>query len=491
MPANYSRACFETHCRAIAAHLHPSFFTKILVNTQSIACAFYEKLQANLHHAITTSSFKTHSSVALRSKNIVTCLMLCYTWQGISWKPNFGQGGNILKKFLCVCMAIVCVLTMLGSASARTLETNPQPMRGLWVTTVVNLDWPSRPGLSNAQMMAEADIILNRAAQIGINTIFLQVRPAGDAIYNSAIFPWSKYLTGTQGQAPADGWSPLRHWINGAHSRGMELHAWINPYRVTHSASNITDVSRLSPDNPARLNPRLARVHGRALYLDPGLPEARRLIIDGVVELITNYNVDGIHFDDYFYPGRNFNDAATFAAHGSGWNCIHNWRREQVNILVRDTQQAIRATRPQVRFGISPFAIWQNRSPDQPLGSNTRGFESFHQIYSDSRRWVQEGWVDYIVPQIYWRIDFEIADFVTVLHWWRNVVDGTDVNLYIGMAAWRDARNEPGWNTEIWRQLRYSNQYHDVDGHIYFRAAYVMGRVGDHIWYFHNRVDGR
>jgi len=376
---------------------------------------------------------------------------------------------------------------MLGSttASAAVTESESQQMRGLWVTTVVNLDWPSRPGLSNAQMMAEADVILDRAAQIGINAIFLQVRPEGDAIYNSSIFPWSRYLTGTQGQAPANGWSPLRYWIDGAHSRGMELHAWINPYRVTHAASNITDVNRLSPDNPARINPRLARVHGRALYLDPGLPEARRLIIDGVVELIRNYNVDGIHFDDYFYPGRDFNDAATFAAHGEGWNSIHNWRRHQVNILVHGTQHAIRETRPEVRFGISPFAIWQNRSPNQPLGSNTRGFESFHQIYSDSRRWVQEGWVDYIVPQIYWRIGFEIADFTTVLHWWRDLVEDTDVELYIGMAAWRDARGEPGWNTEIWRQLQYSNRYADVDGHLFFRAEYVMGRVGDHIQYFY------
>ncbi|MCL2856864.1 MAG: family 10 glycosylhydrolase [Oscillospiraceae bacterium] len=392
-----------------------------------------------------------------------------------------------MKKILCVMMAMICALTLLGSAQARTPE--PRPMRGLWVTTVANLDWPSRPGLTNAQMMAEADVILNRARQIGINTIFLQVRPEGDAIYNSAIFPWSRYLTGTQGQSPANGWSPLQHWIDGAHSRGMELRAWINPYRVTHATSNITDVSRLSPDNPARLNPRLARAHGRSMYLDPGLPEVRRLIIDGVVELLNNYNVDGIHFDDYFYPGRDFNDAATFAAHGAGWNNIHDWRRANVNALVRDTQQAIRATRPEVRFGISPFAIWQNRSPAQPLGSNTRGFESFHQIYSDSRRWVQEGWVDYIVPQIYWRIGFEVADFTTVLHWWRDVVDGTDVDLYIGMAAWRDARNEPGWHTEIWRQLRYSSQYNDVDGHVYFRAAYVMGRVGDHIWYFHRHMD--
>ena len=393
-----------------------------------------------------------------------------------------------MKRFLCVSVAMICILMMSGSVSVKAYGSEPTSMRGLWVTTVINLDWPSRPGLSNEQMIAEADIILNRAAEVGINAIFLQVRPAGDAIYNSSIFPWSKYITGTQGQAPAGGWSPLRHWIDGAHSRGIELHAWINPYRVTHSTSDITDVSRLSANNPARINPALARAYGRALFLDPGLPQARRLIIDGIVELITNYNVDGIHFDDYFYPGRDFNDAATFAAYGGGWNCIHDWRREQVNILVRDTQQAIRATRPEVRFGISPFAIWQNRGTN-PLGSNTRGFESYHRIYSDSRRWVLEGWVDYIVPQIYWRIGFEIADFPTVLHWWRDVVEGTNVNLYIGMAIWREARNEQNWSGETLRQLRYSTRHTNVDGHLFFRAMYIMGRVGDQIRYFYDGVD--
>jgi uncharacterized lipoprotein YddW (UPF0748 family) len=363
-------------------------------------------------------------------------------------------------------------------------------MRGLWVTTVINLDWPSKSKLNNEQMIAEADIILNRAAEIGINAIFLQVRPAGDAIYNSSIFPWSAYITGTQGQAPTGGWDPLRHWINGAHNRGMELHAWINPYRVTHDTSNITDVSRLTANNPARMNPTWARPHGKALYLDPGLPQVRRLIVDGVVELISNYNVDGIHFDDYFYPGRDFNDSATFAAHGKGWSGIHDWRREQVNILVRDTRQAIRATRPEVRFGISPFAIWQNKGTS-PLGSNTRGSESYHRSYADSRRWILEGWVDYIVPQIYWRMGFEIADFVTVLHWWRHVVEGTDVDLYIGMAVWRDARNETGWPGEILRQMRYSSRYHDIDGHLFFRAKYVAGHVGDQIRDFYRGADAR
>ena len=394
-----------------------------------------------------------------------------------------------MRTFLCVSMVLICALVTLGFNAGAVASELPS-MRGLWVASVINLDWPSKPGLSNEQMIAEADAILNRAAEIGINAIFLQVRPAGDAMYSSSIFPWSKYITGTQGQAPAGGWSPLRHWINGAHSRGIELHAWINPYRVTHADSNITDVARLSANNPARMNPAWARAHGNALFLDPGLPEVRRLIVNGVVELITNYNVDGIHFDDYFYPGRDFNDAATFAAFGAGWNSIHDWRREQVNTLLRDTRQAIRATRPEVQFGISPFAIWQNRGTD-PLGSNTRGRESYHQIYSDSRRWVKEGWVDYIVPQIYWHMGFDIADFVTVLHWWRDVTEGTGVDLYIGMAAWRDARNENNWSGEILRQLEYSSRYPGVDGHVFFRARYVMGRVGDQIRSFYGAADAR
>ena len=385
--------------------------------------------------------------------------------------------------------AAACFLLFFAMGQVRI--EGAEEMRAVWVTTVLNLDWPSRPGLSPAEMMAEADVILDRAAEIGLNAIMLQVRPTGDAIYRSSIFPWSEYITGTQGLAPADGFDPLQYWIDGAHSRGMELHAWINPYRVTHGTANITDVNRLYANNPARLNPTWVRPHGRALYYDPGLPQVRSLIIDGIIELITNYNVDGIHFDDYFYPGRDFNDANTFAAFGGGWDNIHDWRREQVNLLVQGVQEAIREHRPEVRFGISPFAIWQNSSTT-PLGSNTNGMESYHQLYSDSRRWVLEGWIDYIVPQIYWHMGHDRADFATVLHWWLDVVYGTDVNLYVGMAVYREERNWNNWYTgEILRQLRYSSYFNGVAGHMFFRVMYLMGHVGDQVQYFYRSLSAQ
>ena len=193
-----------------------------------------------------------------------------------------------------------------NSESAEVVQD--REFRGVWVSTVINLDFPSRPGLSNAEMKREIEYIVEHSRSLGLNAIILQVRPAGDAIYKSALFPWSKYLTGEQGLPPADGFDPLAYWIQQAHSHGMELHAWINPFRVTHPTSRILDVNLLHPANPARQRPHLVVTHGNALYFDPGFPESRQLIIDGVIELLRNYKLDGIHFDDYFYPARNFDD---------------------------------------------------------------------------------------------------------------------------------------------------------------------------------------
>lgn len=387
-------------------------------------------------------------------------------------------------KKLFVAMACFLAVFVVSSAVMSADVWGREDFRAVWVTTVINLDWPSRPGLSAAEMMAEADVFLDRAAEIGLNAVLLQVRPTSDAIYHSSVFPWSDYITGTQGQAPPDGFDPLRYWIDGAHARGMELHAWINPYRVTHGTANNLDVNTLAPNNPARLNPHLVRPHGRGLYFDPGHPQVRQIIIDGIICLITNYNVDGIHFDDYFYPSRDFDDADTFAAFGYGFNDIHEWRRHSVNLLVQGVQEAIRAHRPEVRFGISPFAIWQNNPPN-PLGSNTSGQESYHALYSDSKRWVQEGWLDYITPQIYWHMGNAAACFVEVLHWWMGVVEGTGVNLYVGMAPYREVQERSGWAGETLRQLVYSSYFPAVDGHIFFRMEHLMGRVGDDVRYFY------
>ena len=358
--------------------------------------------------------------------------------------------------------------------------------RAVWVTTVINLDWPSRQGLSNAELMREIDYIVEHSRSIGLNAIILQVRPEGDAIYPSNIFPWSRFLSGEQGIAPADGFDPLAYWIERAHANGLELHAWINPYRVTHTTTRITDVNLLHSTNPARQRPHLVRPNEteRALYLDPGFPESRDLIVAGVAELLRNYPMlDGIHLDDYFYP-RNFDDSRSWEQFGGNMD-RNEWRRENVNSLIRDLQATVHEISPHARFGISPTGIWANRSAANPQGSNTRGNEHLVVYHADSVRWIQEGWIDYIVPQIYWHIGFDIACYEILLRWWEDVVRGTDVNLYIGHAAWREHEGQNHFNGEMMRQLQMNSTSDVVQGSVFFRWSNLQGNLGYQIrdWY--------
>ncbi|MCL2528399.1 MAG: family 10 glycosylhydrolase, partial [Defluviitaleaceae bacterium] len=310
-------------------------------------------------------------------------------------------------------------------------------------------------------------------------------RPASDALYRSEIFPWSIQITGTQGQAPPEGFDPLAYWVERAHALGIEVHAWLNPYRITHRSQNITNVNQLAQGHPARENPSWVIAYNNALFFNPGLPEVRQLIADGVAEIMHNYNIDGIHLDDYFYPSRNFPDQATFTTHGGGMD-LHDWRRENVNEMLRMVQSTVREINPDVRFGVSPTAIWQNITTD-PRGSNTRGMESYHQLYADTRRWVIDGLVDYIAPQIYWYAGYERADYETVLRWWEDLTAGTDVDLYIGLAIYREVLGRANWDGEINRQLQRNAESDEVRGSIFFRAAHMVGPVGDGVGRFFER----
>ena len=373
--------------------------------------------------------------------------------------------------------------------------------RGIWVTSVINLDFPTSQGITAQAMKAEIDTIINRTEELGLNVIIFQVRPTGDAFYESDIFPWSHWLSGEQG-VPIEGFDPLAYFIEQSHARNIELHAWINPYRIIHTIQNSSDPNSLYANHPVRLRPELAVAwtdpsNGRQwLFLDPGLPQARQLIIDGIESLIRRYNVDGIHFDDYFYPSREFNDDATFARYGGDMD-LHDWRRENVNTLVRDIQTRIRELNEEldrnVAWGISPTAIWKNQSSD-PLGiPTTRGQESYHALYADTRLWVTEGWLDYIMPQIYWYIGFEIADFEAVFRWWEDLCRDSDVVLYIGHAAWREAddHQSPRWRGEMIRQLEMVASSDVAEGSVFFRHLHLMGPVGNAIRDFYFLKDSK
>ena len=389
---------------------------------------------------------------------------------------------HIRKISLTLILLLTVPFAVQGNPSLPYIHQSTQ-MRGLWVTSAYNLDWPSRQGLTPAQLKAEIDDILNRAAAQGINAVFVQVRPVGDALHRSEIFPWSHLLTGTQGVAPADNFDPLEYWITQAHALGIQVHAWLNPYRVTFPNQNITNVQQLYRTHPARLNPSTVVAYGSSLFFDPGNPAARQIVIDGVEELLRNYNLDGIHMDDYFYPSRNFPDSASFARYGGGMD-LHDWRRENVNTLIQELQRVTHNIRPGASFGVSPFAIWRNAQND-PRGSQTGGLESYFSQYADTRRWVLEGWVDYIAPQIYWVEGTRAACYEIVLSWWEDLVAGTDVRLYIGLAPYREVRNWEGWEGQIIRQLERNARSPVVSGSIFFREQFMRSSVGDEIGRFY------
>lgn len=307
-------------------------------------------------------------------------------------------------------------------------------IKGVWAATVFSLDYPSKQTTSSDELKRAADDLLNNVQELGYNILFFQVRPSGDAFYKSEIFPWSKYLTGIQGKAPEDGFDPLEYITEEAHKRGISVHAWLNPYRITASPA---DKDSLSENSVAKKYPNAVVEHTDGkLYLNPGEPDSNRLVIDGAVEIIRNYNVDGIHIDDYFYPGSSFPDDVAFENYGKEYDSIGEWRRNNITELIRGLRDAIKAENPEIVFSVSPCGIWANKK-SHPDGSDTSGTQAYYEYFADTRLWVKEQLVDWIMPQIYWENGHSAADFTTVANWWGNVVSGTDVKLCIGQSVYK------------------------------------------------------
>lgn len=381
----------------------------------------------------------------------------------------------MLKKRI---ISMLLLISMMIPFSFAT-EMPKEGMRGVWIATVYNIDYPSKSTLTTEQLKAEADEILNNVAEMGLNTVFFQVRPSADALYQSDIFPWSRYLTATAGTAPTDGFDPLAYWIEGAHKRGLQLHAWINPYRITKEGK--TEFDALPETSPAKQHPEWVVEHDGNFYFNPGLPSVRSLVLDGACEILENYDVDGIHLDDYFYPGTSFNDTATYERYGSKFDKIEDWRRDNVNALIASLDKKLHEIDPKTSFGVSPSGIWDNKSSN-PLGSQTNGFSAYSEIYCDSLEWIKQGTVDYICPQIYWSIGYSVADFSVLLDWWQNAVSKSDVALYIGMGAYRMAEASPGttWHgtAELNRQLALIDESIDVQGEVYYNYSSLMQVTG-------------
>lgn len=341
-------------------------------------------------------------------------------------------------------------------------------MRGVWLSSVSNLDFPSRTGLSEAQARAELEAVVARVERAGLNTIFFQVRPESDALYASSIEPWSRFLTGTQGRDP--GYDPLAILLSLAHARGIEVHAWLNPYRGMSSTSATTDASHVTRTLAEHAIP-----YGSAIVMDPGAPEVRAHVIAVITDLTSRYDVDGIHFDDYFYPypdrsGTPFPDDATYDAYvaGGGTLGLGDWRRENVNALVREVHDALAASHPAMRFGISPFGIYR---PGMPEG--IRGLDAYATIYCDAPRWMAEDWVDYVAPQLYWPTEPAAQAFEPLLTWWGGRADEHE-HVFAGHALYRLGSTDAWTLAEMETQIaivRRLARGGRVMGSLFFRYA--------------------
>ncbi|MBG0830342.1 family 10 glycosylhydrolase [Planomonospora sp. ID67723] len=367
-----------------------------------------------------------------------------------------------------------------GLASAAHAASAPplRQMRGMWIASVVNINWPSRAGLPAGEQRAEYLAWLDLAQARRLNSVFVQIRPTADAFWPSPYEPWSQYLTGTQGQDP--GYDPLAFLVQETHRRGLAFHAWFNPYRVSMQA----DPAGLHPDHPGRRHPDWIVSYGGKLYYNPGMPEVRAFVQDAMMDAVTRYDIDGLHFDDYFYPVNTtaFDDSAAFAEHGRGFPDLAAWRRNNVDLLVQEMQQRVRRARPEAAWGISPSGIWRNKATD-PLGSDTSGGQSYDNLHADTRGWVRKGWLDYIAPQLYWYIGQSNADYAKLVPWWSGVAAGTGVQLWIGQAAYKagTAGQPAPWfqPDELTRHLTLNRDHPEVGGDIWYNSGDVRAdRLG-------------
>lgn len=334
---------------------------------------------------------------------------------------------------------LLCLVYILAAnpadkkSSALGAETDikkEEQMRAVWAATNFGLDFPKTPSSNPNSLKSELNALVNSAKDLNFNTIFFQVRPSGDAFYKSELYPWSKYLTGAEGKAPDGNFDPLEYIIKISHEKNIKIHAWINPYRLPDADGSALSVEANHPDW-------VINADGKK-YLNPGIPEVNDFIANGAAEIARNYQIDGIQIDDYFYPEGNFPDDWSFGHYGAGFSDKAAWRRNNINSLIEKMNTAIKKENKDVLFGVSPQGIWAN-AKNLEGGSETSGKEAYFSACADTKKWVSESLIDYIIPQIYWNIGYAGADFKTLASWWNNAAIGSKTKLYIGMAVYKAA----------------------------------------------------
>lgn len=388
------------------------------------------------------------------------------------------------------------LLYLLFITSAVCQVENPKrEFRGVWVATVANIDFPPSNNFNTSIQKYEWIKMLEEFKTMGLNAVIFQIRPAADAFYESSLVPWSAYLTGTQGKAPEPaGFDPLPFLIEETHKRGMEFHAWLNPYRATINL----ETEKLAPNHPLNEHPDWFVQYGKRYYFKPGKAAVRDHITAVIEEVTRKYDIDGIHFDDYFYPykiqGLPYPDSLDFEQNKGAISDIEDWRRQNVDLLIQQVSKKIKEVKPYVQFGISPFGVWRNKDKDAIFGSNTRaGQTCYDDLYADVLKWLRNEWIDYIVPQIYWHIGFSIADHKVLVDWWSRNAYGR--NLYIGHAAYKVGDpNTIDWlnPSEIPNQIRLNRTTFNTQGSIFFSAKSlrnnILGMADSLSLFYNNRV---
>ena len=374
----------------------------------------------------------------------------------------------MMNKRIWVLALFLVVMCAVGAQMKREF-------RGAWIQCVNG----QFLGMGTEKMQQTLSYQLDELQKDGVNAIIFQVRPECDALYPSSIEPWSRFLTGVQGEAPSPYWDPLGWMIEACHKRGMELHAWINPYRAKTKTT-----SQLAANHIASRRPDLTFSYDNQLILDPGRDENREYICKVVTDIVSRYDVDGLHIDDYFYPyptaGQVIPDANLFRANPKGFRDIGDWRRDNVNIFIKELGETIHRLKPWVKFGVSPFGIYRNLKND-PYGSDTNGLQNYDDLYADVLMWVNNGWVDYCVPQLYWQIGHSAADYETLIAWWNKHAGARPP--YIGEDIERTVKyadtNQPGTH-QMDAKFRLHQQMPNVKGTVLWYAKTAVDNIGNY-----------
>ncbi len=361
-------------------------------------------------------------------------------------------------------------------ANSQTIEQKPKrEFRGVWIANVMNLDFPSSTKLTSAQQQREFIAILDAHQKSKLNAVIVQIRPTADALYFSQNELWSEWLTGKQGTMPQPFYDPLTFMIEETHKRGMEFHAWLNPYRAIADTGK---VKNLHENHITKQQPTWFIDYGKNRIFNPAIPEVREHIAAVVADIVRRYDIDGIHFDDYFYPypiaNQEFNDQKSFEIYNKTFATKGDWRRNNTNLLIEKVSLAIKTIKPYIKFGISPFPVWRNKNQDINGSATTGGLTSYDHLFADIRLWLSKGWIDYIAPQNYFTTNFEKVPYKTLTSWWTKNTFGK--HLYIGHAVYKlNGKEDSRWTdkAEILEQVRFNRQQTDLQGSAYFSSRYL------------------